>query len=167
MKKTKMERSMTQELPWSLVDDDPLAIMVERALISDRRLVRPLGSERVPTPKPNKVVVFVEQYECGLHFSCSDFLSSMLAHYKLEIQHISPNSLVRLSTFEWAFRTEGAISSARTVAHLYVASVRHKFHIFKGVKKEVCCGQVFFHPWDQAMVPTKAYKDRRETAWLP
>ncbi|RCV05953.1 hypothetical protein SETIT_1G124000v2 [Setaria italica] len=70
MKKTKIERPTTQELPWSLVDNDLLDIMVERGLVLGWRLVCPPRSERVPTPKPNEVVVFIEQYECGLHFPC-------------------------------------------------------------------------------------------------
>lgn len=40
------------------------------------------------------MVVFEEQLECGLRLPSSDFLESVLDHFNLEIQHISPNSFV-------------------------------------------------------------------------
>lgn len=50
-------------------------------------------------------MVFEEQLKCGLWLPCNEFLESVLHHFKLEVQHISPNSFVRLNTFEWALHS--------------------------------------------------------------
>lgn len=49
---------------------------------------------------PEEIVVFEEQLLCSFHLPCCDFLEAVLRHCKLEVPHISPNSFMRLSTFE-------------------------------------------------------------------
>ena len=84
----------------------------------------------------------------------------------LEIQHLSPNAVVRLGAFEWAFRAEGAEPSARAFAHTHQVGIRNKYFTYAGVKMEVCYGNVYFNPRPGVAVPGHAYKDRMETAWV-
>lgn len=80
----------------------------------------------VPNPQPGEVVVLEEQLECGLRLPCSKFLESVLQKFQLEVQHISPNSFVRLSTFEWAFRSAATPPLTRAFVLLHAASVLTK-----------------------------------------
>lgn len=74
----------------------------------------------MPDPRPTEVVIFEEQLECELWLHCSNFLITVLHLFEVEIQHISPNSFVHLSVFDWAFRSAGfAIVSARAFTHLH------------------------------------------------
>lgn len=96
-KKSRAEHPFSRRLPASLVDSDFLDDLHEWGLVSDRPSIHPSEWEEVPRLKPNEMVVFAEQYECGLRFPCSDFFSSVLAYYELEIQHIASNSIVRVA----------------------------------------------------------------------
>lgn len=89
-----------EKLPRSEITPEYLPALVEHGLISSVDDTRALGAESVPDPKPREVVVFEEQLVCGLCLPCCDFLEVVLRHFRLEVQHISPNSFVCLSTFE-------------------------------------------------------------------
>lgn len=166
-KKARAELPLSWHLPVSMVNDDFLDSLHERGLVSNRSLVRASEGEAIPISWPNEVVVFTEQYECGLCFPCSDFLTSVLAYYGLEIQHVAPNSIVHLSTFEWAFQAEGVNPSACIFVHLHAASICKKFHTFVDVKIEICYGQIFICPRDHVVVLAKAYKDRGRPLGCP
>lgn len=101
--------------------------------------------------------MFEEQLECGLRLPCSEFLESMLQYFKLEVQHISPNSFVQLSTFEWALRsTDYSIASAWAFAVLHTADVLTKKVDFPEGSLEVRYGNTYFNPREGAVIPVKA-----------
>lgn len=95
--------------------------------------------------------MFEEQLECGLWLPCSEFLESVLHNFNLEVQHILPNSFVRLSTFEWALRSSGySVASARAFAHLHMARVLTKKADISEGSLEIRYANTFFNPREGA-----------------
>lgn len=93
-RKTMVTGTTFAKLPRSDITKEHLSSLVERG---DGHAP---GEEEVSSPNPVEVVVFEEQLVCDLRLPCSNFLESVLRHFRLEVQHIFPNSFVRLSTFQ-------------------------------------------------------------------
>lgn len=146
---------------------DHLSVLASRCLIPEASVGRAPGREDVSDAPPLEVMVFKEQLECGLRLPCIEFLESVVHHFNLEVQHISPNSFVRLSTFEWALCSASyLVASAQVFAHLPTAGVLTKKADFSEGSLEVRYGNAFFYPREGAVVPAKAYCERRTTGWI-
>lgn len=85
----------------------------------------------------------------------------------MEIPHVSPNSFVRLSTYEWALRTAGYLSaSVCSFVLLHTTSVLKKKFLFPEGELELPYDTVYLDPKPGAEVPAKAYREKREPGWL-
>jgi hypothetical protein len=62
--------------------------------LSPNRVYPQLSSKVVLSPGPEEVIVLVVQYECGLHFPCSEFIQEVLSSFNCEIHHLSTRLLV-------------------------------------------------------------------------
>lgn len=129
---------------------DSLSVLAEQGLIPNASSGRSPRNTEVPEPHDGEVVVFEGQLECGLRLPYSEFLD------KLEVQHISPNSFVRLSTFEWALRSTGySTTSARTFAHLHTIGVLTKKADFLEGSLEVQYGNTLSTPRRAPLFPPR------------
>lgn len=141
--------------------NDHLSVLAARGLFPEASIERAPEKEEVPNSRDGQVLVFEEQLECGQRLPCSEFLEFVLHHFKLEVQHISPNSFVRLSTFEWALHSAGYfVASARALSHLHTVGVLTKKADFPKGSLEVWYGNTFFNPREGAVIPAKAYCER-------
>ena len=57
------------------------------------------GHEEVPQPEPYEAVVFHDFFEAGLRFPCVDFVGEVLQRFNLQIHHLTPNVVARMSVF--------------------------------------------------------------------
>lgn len=55
--------------------------------------------EEAPVPPPGYVVSFVPFHEHGVGAPASDFFCVMLGLYCVELQHLNPNGVLKVSTF--------------------------------------------------------------------
>ena len=62
--------------------------------------VRTPGSETVPVPRPNEMVVFVAFLDVGLRIPCIELVSVVLQLYGVELAQLTPNSIIKLGVFE-------------------------------------------------------------------
>lgn len=54
------------------------------------------------------MVVFIAYFDTGLRFPCVHLVADALRLYRVELVQLTPNSLVKLSVFEWVLRSLGA-----------------------------------------------------------
>lgn len=55
--------------------------------------------EPFPEPRQDETVVFALFYERGFELPVHPFLRALLHYYQLELQHLNPNGLLRITTF--------------------------------------------------------------------
>jgi hypothetical protein len=72
-----------------------------------RKLIRFAGEETTPMPKDDEVVVFKSFFRAGLLFPLNEMIGEVLDNYEIYLQQLTPNAIVRLSIYIWAFRSQG------------------------------------------------------------
>jgi hypothetical protein len=72
-----------------------------------KKLICFVGEETTPTPKDDEVVVFKSFFRVGLRFPLNEMIGEVLDNYEIFLHQLTPNAIVRLSIFIWAFRSQG------------------------------------------------------------
>ena len=62
----------------------------------------PSAEHRVPEPPPGYIVSFTAFHERGFNVPADDFLRRALAHWGLELQHLTPNGVLHMAAFVMA-----------------------------------------------------------------
>jgi hypothetical protein len=85
----------------SATDESELIKFVENHFLPNRMMLqwRPAKGEDIPTPNTKEIVVFFAFFERGFGFPAYDFLHGLLHHYKIELVHLNPNSILQISIF--------------------------------------------------------------------
>jgi hypothetical protein len=60
---------------------------------------RPVAEEDIPTPNTKEIVVFSSFFQSGFGLLAYDFLRGHLGHYKIELVHLNPNSILQIAVF--------------------------------------------------------------------
>jgi hypothetical protein len=60
---------------------------------------RSAAGEDIPTPNMNGIVVLTSFFQRGFGLLVCDFLRSLLDHYKIELVHLNPNSIIKITVF--------------------------------------------------------------------
>jgi hypothetical protein len=55
--------------------------------------------EDISTPNTNKIMVFASFFQFGFSLSVCDFLCELHDHYKIELVHLNPNSILQIAIF--------------------------------------------------------------------
>lgn len=64
--------------------------------------------EMVPQPEVDEAVVFKDFFPCGLRIPPCYFLRLVLETFKVQLHHLTPNSVLALSKFCYACETYGS-----------------------------------------------------------
>jgi hypothetical protein len=85
----------------SVVDESEIHKLVVNHLLPDRAVLqwRPAAREDIPTPNTNEIVVFSSFFQHGFGLLACDFLYGLLDHYKIELVHLNPNSILQTAVF--------------------------------------------------------------------
>ena len=59
----------------------------------------PTQGQVIPTPEPNKSIVFVSHFLRGLGFSLDPFFRGLMFYYGLDIHDLAPDSILHISSF--------------------------------------------------------------------
>jgi hypothetical protein len=54
------------------------------------------ASEYLPSPNMNEIVAFSSFFQCGFGLPACDFFCTLLDHYKIELVHLNPNSILQI-----------------------------------------------------------------------
>jgi hypothetical protein len=79
---------------------------------NDDNLIRFAGEEIIPDPKDDEVVVFKSFFCVGLRFPLYEMISEVLKRFEIYLHQLTPNAIVRLSVYIWAFRSQGKSDNA-------------------------------------------------------
>jgi hypothetical protein len=60
---------------------------------------RPATEEDIPTPNTIDIVVFSSFFQRGFGLSACNFFHGLLDHYKIELVHLNPNSILQITIF--------------------------------------------------------------------
>jgi hypothetical protein len=86
---------------------------------AEKKLFCFAGEETTPTPKVDKVVVFKSFFRAGLRFPLNEIIGEILANYKIFLHQLTPNTIVRLSIFIWALRSQGIDLNAEAFCRVH------------------------------------------------
>lgn len=129
--------------------------------VRERAHVLPAG-ETTPVVQPGRLILFAKLFEGDLRLPCSSLVGEILDLFDLEIEHITLNTMIRLSIFEWAFRLEGTKPSAAAFAATHQATQRPlNSPLGEDMWLSYMCVTIWPHDNMEPLVPTKAYKDQR------
>jgi hypothetical protein len=84
----------------SSIHEGKIIKLIENHLLPNRVLQqwRPAKDEDIPTPNTNEIVVSTSFY-CGFGIPSCNFLCGLLHHYKIELVHLNPNSILQIAIF--------------------------------------------------------------------
>jgi hypothetical protein len=86
---------------------------------TERKLVRFAGEETTPTPKDDEVVVFKRFFRAGLRFPLNEMIGEVLKNFEIYFHQLTPNTIIRLSIFIWALRSQGTDPNAEAFCRVH------------------------------------------------
>jgi hypothetical protein len=86
---------------WSIADESEICKLVANHFLLDRTMLQchPAAGEDIPTPNMNEIVMFSSFFQRGFGLPAFDFLRGLLHHYKIELVHLNPNSILQITIF--------------------------------------------------------------------
>jgi hypothetical protein len=84
-----------------VVDENEIRKVVENHFLLDRVMLqwRTVAGEDIPIPNTKEIMVFSSFFQRGFGLPASDFMCGLLDHYKIELVHINPNSILQITVF--------------------------------------------------------------------
>jgi hypothetical protein len=73
-----------------------------------RELIRFGGEEVTPKPEKDEVVVFKSFFNAGVRFPLHGMIADVLERFGIHLHQLTPNTIVRLSVYIWALRSQEA-----------------------------------------------------------
>jgi hypothetical protein len=86
---------------------------------AERKLVRFAAEETTPTPKDDEVVVFKSFFIAGLRFPLNEMIGEVLKNFEIYLHQVTPNTIVTLSIFIWALRSQGMDPDAESFCRVH------------------------------------------------
>ena len=83
----------------SVTEEDIKKLREARYLTAEIPHRLPAQGQVIPTPEPNKSVVFVSHFLQGLGFSLDPFVRGLMFYYRLDFHDLAPDSMLHISSF--------------------------------------------------------------------
>jgi hypothetical protein len=85
----------------STVDESALLKLVENHLLPSCAILQwwSAKDEDIPTLNTTEIVVLTSFFQCGFGLPAYEFLHGLLHHYKIELVHLNPNSILQTVVF--------------------------------------------------------------------
>jgi hypothetical protein len=85
----------------STANENKLLKLVENCFLLDRALLqwRPVKGEGIPTPNTKEILVLAFFFQCGFGLPTCEFLHGLLHHYRIDLVHLNPNSILQIIVF--------------------------------------------------------------------
>jgi hypothetical protein len=74
---------------------------------AEKKLIRFGGEEITLKPESDEVVVFRSFFKAGLRFPLHEMIANVLENFEIYLHQLTPKTIVRLSVFIWALRSQG------------------------------------------------------------
>jgi hypothetical protein len=85
----------------SVADESEIHKLVANHFLLDHAVLQwcPATREHIPTLNTNEIVVFSSFFQCRFSLLTCDFFRGLLDHYKIELVHLNPNSILHITAF--------------------------------------------------------------------
>jgi hypothetical protein len=93
----------------STISEDDLPKMLNLGYFNEakKELVHFGGEETTPKPRKDELVVFKSFFKAGLRFPLNKMIADVLNKFGIYLHQLTPNTIVRLSVYIWALRSQG------------------------------------------------------------
>jgi hypothetical protein len=99
--------------------DMPMMIKLGYFGEAEKKLIRFAREETTPTPENDEVVVFRSFFRAGLRFPLNEMIGEVWENYEIYLHQLTPNTIVRLSVFIWALRSQGMDPNAEAFCRVH------------------------------------------------
>jgi hypothetical protein len=98
------------EFEKSTITEGDMAKLLKLGYFSEdkRELIRFGGEEITPMPENDEVVVFKSFFKAGVRFPLHGMIADVLERFGIHLHQLTPNTIVRLSVYIWALRSQEA-----------------------------------------------------------
>jgi hypothetical protein len=124
--------------------------------------IRFAGDEIVLEPRDNEVVVFKSFFRAGLWFPLYEKIGEVLKKFKIYLHQLTPNTIVRLSVFIWALRSQGKSANAEGFYRVHEFLYQTKA-MADGLHKNFGCYNFAYQKYTKA--PVIGYFIKWPTGW--
>jgi hypothetical protein len=126
------------------------------------KLIRFAGEEVILEPKEDEVVVFRSFFRAGLRFPLYDMIGEVLKRFEIYLHQLTPNAIVRLSVYIWAFRSQGKSANAEGFCRVHELHYQTKARA-DGLHKNFGCYNFAYQKDTKA--PVIGYHTKWPTGW--
>jgi hypothetical protein len=105
----------------STVSEADMPMMVKLGYFGEveKKLIHFGGEETTRTPEKDEVVVFRSFFRAGLRFPLNEMIGEVLENFEIYLRQLTPNTIVRLSVFIWALRSQGIDPNAEAFCRVH------------------------------------------------
>jgi hypothetical protein len=142
--------------------DVPMMMKLGYFREAERKLVRFAREETIPAPKDDEVVVFKSFFRAGLRFPHNEMIGEVLNFFEIYLHLLTPNTIVRLSIFIWALRSQGIDPDAEAFYRV------HELHYQTKARADVLhenFGCYNFAYRKDMKAPVLSYRTKWPTSW--
>jgi hypothetical protein len=80
--------------------------MVKNRMLEKADVRLPSQNETIPRPEPDECVVFRDHFTTDLRMPCQDFIEEIMNAYNIEMHHLTPNGMAKITLFIWAVKSQ-------------------------------------------------------------
>jgi hypothetical protein len=128
----------------------------------EKKLLRFAGEETIPEPKDDEVLVFKSLFKARLRFPLHEMIGEVLNNYEIYLHQLTPNAIVRLSIFIWAFRSQGMDPNAEAFCRVHELHYQTKARE-DGLHENFGCYNFAYRKDMKA--PVLSYRTKWPTGW--
>jgi hypothetical protein len=129
---------------------------------AEKKLIRFGGEETTPKPENDEVVVFRSFFKAGLRFPLHEMIGDVLEDFEIYLHQLTPNTIVRLSVFIWALRSQGMEPLAEAFCRVHELHYQTKARK-DGIHKNF--GSYNFAYRKDMKTPAISYRTKWPTGW--
>jgi hypothetical protein len=96
----------------------------------EKKLIRFVGEETTPKPEKDEIVIFKSFLKASLKFPLNRMIADVLQKFGIYFHQLTPNTIVRLSVYIWALRSQAVEPFAEGFCRV------HELHYQTKAKKD-------------------------------
>jgi hypothetical protein len=129
---------------------------------AESELVRYAGEETTLALKNDEVVVFKSFFRVVLQFPLNKMIREVLKNFEIYLHQLTPNTIVRLSVFIWALRSQGMSPDAEAFYRVHELHYQTKVRA-DGLDENFGCYNFAYRKDKKA--PVLSYRTKWPTGW--
>jgi hypothetical protein len=148
----------------STVSEADMAMMTKLGYFreADKGLIRFGREETIPKPENDEVVVFKSFFKAGLRFPLHGMIADVLENFDIYLHQLTPNTIIRLSVYIWALRSQGVEPLAEAFYRVHELHYQTKARE-DGLHENFGCYNFAYRK--DMKTPVVSYRSRWTTGW--